>query len=387
MKFNLLKNTAYIAIVSCSLGVVGCATADADEMDMVYVPEPVCAEGNSADCVAIVDSETALYLPEKPVQTYAVTTSVVPVANKPVASSYYGSQGGTDLSTSEPVQEEIRAVQVKVQTPKVVEEPAPVMVAEPAPIKIETVTVETVTQEVKEIAPAVPAPVVVEESVVETVVVEPTVEPVVEEKVVETITEEVEPVVETVAEPAPVVVEETVVETVEVEPTVELAPVVEPVAEEKVEAVVETVVVESEVEPIVEEKTVEQDVELQIQTTQTTTKTVEVEQEKTTSLTVKDTSLMARVSYGEKCHDWAANMGDTLRGLLNQWGEMSGWTVIWKLDRDYQLEAGVIFRGTFTEVSSALIRSFARATPAPIGTFYKGNRVLVISTVEDENAN
>ena len=97
--------------------------------------------------------------------------------------------------------------------------------------------------------------------------------------------------------------------------------------------------------------------------------------------------MAAKSAYGDRCHDWEAKIGDTLRGLLTRWGEKSGWTVIWKLDRDYHLEAGVIFRGTFTEVSGALIRSFARATPAPIGTFYKGNRVLVISTQEDENAN
>ena len=59
---------------------------------------------------------------------------------------------------------------------------------------------------------------------------------------------------------------------------------------------------------------------------------------------------------------------------------------MFSLDRDYILEAGVVFRGNFTEVASAIIRTFARAVPAPIGTFYKGNRVLVINTQEDDNA-
>lgn len=108
---------------------------------------------------------------------------------------------------------------------------------------------------------------------------------------------------------------------------------------------------------------------------------------KTVTSVQKKRSLEDRVSYGEEVHDWSAVSGETLRSLLMQWGEKSGWTVVWKLDRDYHLEAGVVFRGKFTEVASALIRSFARATPAPIGTFYRGNRVLVISTQEDENAN
>ena len=93
-----------------------------------------------------------------------------------------------------------------------------------------------------------------------------------------------------------------------------------------------------------------------------------------------------KLAYGEEAHDWEANNGDSLRSLLIEWGQKSGWTVVWKLDRDYILEAGVVFRGNFTEVASAIIRTFARAVPAPIGTFYKGNRVLVINTQEDDNA-
>ena len=100
----------------------------------------------------------------------------------------------------------------------------------------------------------------------------------------------------------------------------------------------------------------------------------------------KPVSLKEKIAFGEEVHDWEAPAGETLRNLLMRWGEMSGWTVVWKLDRDYNLEAGVVFRGQFTEVAAAFIRSFARATPAPIGTFYKGNRVLVINVQENENA-
>lgn len=93
-----------------------------------------------------------------------------------------------------------------------------------------------------------------------------------------------------------------------------------------------------------------------------------------------------KIAFGEGVHDWDAARGETLKSLLTQWSEVSGWTLVWKLDRDYNLEAGVVFRGTFTEVASAIIRTFARAKPAPIGTFYRGNRVLVVSIQEDENA-
>lgn len=84
--------------------------------------------------------------------------------------------------------------------------------------------------------------------------------------------------------------------------------------------------------------------------------------------------------------DWLAEEGSTLKGLLTDWSERAGWRLIWKTNRNYTLAAGAMFRGRFADVSSALIRTFARARPAPVATFYKGNRVLVVETMEDENA-
>ena len=99
--------------------------------------------------------------------------------------------------------------------------------------------------------------------------------------------------------------------------------------------------------------------------------------------------VIQQIEESKKCDeikDWVASEGSTLRGLLTKWGDEAGWRVVWNMDRDYTLEAGAIFRGRFMDVSAALLRSFARARPAPKGVFYKGNKVLVISTREDENA-
>lgn len=83
---------------------------------------------------------------------------------------------------------------------------------------------------------------------------------------------------------------------------------------------------------------------------------------------------------------WEAKEGDNLRELLTKWSAMSGWKLLWSTNRNYILSAGVTFKGKFADVSSALIRAFARARPAPIATYYKGNRVIVVETMENENA-
>ena len=84
--------------------------------------------------------------------------------------------------------------------------------------------------------------------------------------------------------------------------------------------------------------------------------------------------------------DWIAEEGKSLKVLLTEWSDESGWRLVWKTNRNYTLSAGAMFRGRFADVSAALVRAFGRARPAPIATFYKGNRVLVVETMEDENA-
>ncbi len=91
-------------------------------------------------------------------------------------------------------------------------------------------------------------------------------------------------------------------------------------------------------------------------------------------------------SGDDAVEDWLAEEGNTLKGLLSEWCERAGWRLVWNSNRNYTLGAGAMFRGRFADVSSALIRNFARAKPAPMATFYKGNRVLVVETREDENA-
>ncbi len=100
----------------------------------------------------------------------------------------------------------------------------------------------------------------------------------------------------------------------------------------------------------------------------------------------ENTETSGEYSAEDPVQDWLAEEGQNLKSILTDWSERSGWRLVWKSNRNYTLTAGAMFRGRFADVSSALIRAFARAKPAPVATFYKGNRVLVVETMEDENA-
>ena len=89
----------------------------------------------------------------------------------------------------------------------------------------------------------------------------------------------------------------------------------------------------------------------------------------------------------DSVRDWVAKEGMTLREVLQQWSDIEGWELVWNTKREYPLKASAIFRGRFKDVSSAIIRNFARATPQPLAKFFLGNRVLVIKTLEENDAN
>ena len=110
------------------------------------------------------------------------------------------------------------------------------------------------------------------------------------------------------------------------------------------------------------------------------------EYEETISVEERGESNVGVQNVEDPIEDWLAEEGQNLKDLLGEWSDRAGWRLVWKTNRNYPLTAGAMFRGRFADASAALIRTFARAKPAPIATFYKGNRVLVVETMEDENA-
>ncbi|MBQ8042381.1 MAG: toxin co-regulated pilus biosynthesis Q family protein, partial [Alphaproteobacteria bacterium] len=85
----------------------------------------------------------------------------------------------------------------------------------------------------------------------------------------------------------------------------------------------------------------------------------------------------------DQVRSWVVANGQTLREVLQSWCNKEGWDLVWTTSREYPIEASAVFKGRFVDVASALVRNFGRATPIPYAKFYKGNRVLVISTTEE----
>jgi len=91
----------------------------------------------------------------------------------------------------------------------------------------------------------------------------------------------------------------------------------------------------------------------------------------------------APATIADQVRSWVVASGQTLRGVLQSWCDKEGWDLVWTTPREYPIEASAVFKGRFVDVASALVRNFGRATPVPYAKFYKGNRVLVISTNEE----
>ena len=85
----------------------------------------------------------------------------------------------------------------------------------------------------------------------------------------------------------------------------------------------------------------------------------------------------------DQVRSWVVADGQTLREVLQSWCDKEGWDLVWTTAREYPIEASAVFKGRFVDVASALVRNFERATPIPYAKFYKGNRVIVISTAEE----
>ena len=113
------------------------------------------------------------------------------------------------------------------------------------------------------------------------------------------------------------------------------------------------------------------------------TEDTEVIEEETEIEVAESADAEAPAVVTDQVRSWVVANGQTLREVLQNWCNKEGWDLVWATSREYPIEASAVFKGRFVDVASALVRNFGRATPVPYAKFYKGNRVLLITTTEE----
>ena len=79
--------------------------------------------------------------------------------------------------------------------------------------------------------------------------------------------------------------------------------------------------------------------------------------------------------------------GYDLRATLESWAASTGWTVNWKSEFKYEIEADATFEGDFVKATSALIQAMSEARPTITVDFFTANHVVVISNNLSDEVN
>lgn len=74
---------------------------------------------------------------------------------------------------------------------------------------------------------------------------------------------------------------------------------------------------------------------------------------------------------------WHVSPRHTVNDILADWGEKAGWTVAFKTNQVYEIEASADFEGDFISAASSLLKS-VHAEPRFKAVFHSGNKVLVV---------
>ena len=74
---------------------------------------------------------------------------------------------------------------------------------------------------------------------------------------------------------------------------------------------------------------------------------------------------------------WHVSPRHTVNDILADWGEKAGWTVAFKTNQVYEIEASADFEGDFISAATSLLKS-VHAEPRFKAVFHSGNKVLVV---------
>lgn len=82
-----------------------------------------------------------------------------------------------------------------------------------------------------------------------------------------------------------------------------------------------------------------------------------------------------------KKRDWSVRKGQSLYGILSEWGNANGWEVVWDTEHNYIVNASGVFKNM--DINSAvenLLKSMGNTYPQVFVRLYNGNKIILVKT-------
>jgi len=83
---------------------------------------------------------------------------------------------------------------------------------------------------------------------------------------------------------------------------------------------------------------------------------------------------------------WVVREGESLQAVLRDWTEREGWKLVWNSEYSYQLSSSAKFDGDFIQATTELLKSMSTVRPLVTGSFYQGNKTLVVGNDSSDGA-